>query len=84
MRPFILVSTLMVVAGCGVQADRPRFETATDAVSKLTYAKDPRTDQCYALVSSKSPAHVNDQSMTITWVPCDPKVLVEINRGQEP
>ena len=74
----ILAICTLVTSGCGVSVSRTGNSTAREAVDKLTYAQDYRTGLCYATVSSSSAFHVNDQGMTITWVPCEPKVLAQI------
>ena len=73
--PFVVV----LLAACGVSTSKPSSGTASAAVHKFTYTQDTRTGQCYAMVSTSSALHVNDQGMTITWVPCDPKVIALIN-----
>ena len=81
MRKSVLIvvgTSVLVLSGCGVKVSQPSQSTAREAVNNLVYAQDLRTDQCYAVVSSASAGHLSDQSMTITWVPCDPKVLEQI------
>lgn len=78
-----LVFTLIIacfLTGCGVSVSKTSSGIAQEAVNKLTYAQDQRTGLCYAVVSSSSATHVNDQGMTITWVPCEPKVLAQIGK----
>lgn len=82
MRKSVLVvcctAITFVLIGCGANVSKPSQNTAHEAVNKLTYAQDLRTGLCYAVVSSASIVHVNDQSITVTWVPCEPKVLAQI------
>ncbi|MFZ3009101.1 MAG: hypothetical protein WA048_01580, partial [Minisyncoccia bacterium] len=76
MKNFSRIAIIALVTismnGCGVSTSRPSQGTASAAVHKFTYTQDSRTGLCYAMVSTSSALHVNDQGMTITWVPCDP------------
>jgi hypothetical protein len=80
IRNLAIIIVSIAVGGCGVSASKTSARTANNAVNELTYAKDERTGICYAVVSSSSALHVNDQGMTITYVPCDPKVIELIGK----
>ena len=71
----ILVAASIVLAGCSVGLDKPNLSVAQDVVEKLRYIKDPKTDLCFAIVSTSQALHPSDNGMTMTWVPCEPKVL---------
>jgi hypothetical protein len=78
-----LVVTVVTCTGlnaCSVALDKPSKKTAVEAVVKLRYIKDPITDLCFALVSTSHALTVSDDGMTITWVPCDQKVLEQIGK----
>jgi|GEM_PF-3771501 hypothetical protein len=77
-RIILAFSAALLLAGCGVSIDAPTQSVANTAANSMTYSQDPRTGLCFGVVSSKSATHVNDQSLTITWVPCDEKVLALI------
>jgi uncharacterized protein YceK len=76
--PLILIAAVVALSGCGVSVSKTSESTAKDAVEKMTFARNTATGQCFGVVSSSKAMTANDNSMTITWVPCDPKVLAEI------
>jgi uncharacterized protein YceK len=76
----VVCITILLLSGCGVSVSKTSSSTANQAVNELTYAQDARTGLCYATISTSSATHVNDQGMTITWVPCEPKVLEQIKK----
>ena len=73
-----MVGGILILSACGVNVSQPSKLTAQLAVDKLVYAQDSRTGLCFAAVSVFPVGHMNDASMTITWVPCEPKVLAQL------
>ena len=76
--PVLLVLAAVTLTSCGVSVSKTSTSTAKDAVEKMTFAQNSSTGQCFGVVSTSKAMQANDNSMTITWVPCDPKVLAEI------
>ena len=77
MIPVLLSAALM---GCSVGTSKPSQSTATDVMSKLTYIQDAKTGLCYAMISTSHTAQASDDGLSLTWVPCEPKVLEQIKR----
>jgi hypothetical protein len=76
MRYTIVVSLILVVfAGCNQRPSKVEGRQANALVSELTYARDPRTNLCYATVASRHPGDTDQNGLTVTWVPCTPEVL---------
>lgn len=66
------------LTGCGQNPSTVDPATARDFVDHLTYFKDSRTNVCYATVASRGDFEANQNSFTITYVPCTPEVLAAI------
>ena len=66
-----LLALPLLVAGCDASSVRQSVD-----LSKLTYQKDGRTGECYAVLghAKASLSNVSD-GFTITWVPCSEGVL---------
>jgi hypothetical protein len=66
---------LLVLVSCNAQTVRMHID-----MSSLTYQQDARTGECYAVVGHTEGGNMlgNSKGFTITWVPCDPKVLTAI------
>lgn len=79
LNAFICASVL-VLGGCGAEVRKPSNNTAKKATDNLVYAQDVRTGLCYAIIGSNSSIDVRSESLSITWVPCDPKVLEMIGK----
>ncbi|HWP61294.1 MAG TPA: hypothetical protein VN495_01695 [Candidatus Paceibacterota bacterium] len=80
MKFLIPFFALLLLTGCGPSVSKPSKSTAREVVNKMTYAQDSKTGLCYAVLASKSAWNFNDSSLTITWVPCEQKVLEQINK----
>jgi hypothetical protein len=68
----------LVLAACDPAPDMPSKSTAMAVAKNLRYVKDAATDLCYAVLTSQSMTNVSVTNLTITWVPCDAKVLKAI------
>ena len=73
-----MLVSLTLLGGCGVGLSKPSDSKAREAVRKLTYVKDDKSGNCYAVVSTSHVTNPSDDGMSITWVPCSPKVLALI------
>ena len=65
---------LAVAAGSGCAAQSTSTSNVSFNPSDLTYYKDGRTDQCFAVVGASKQMSQNTDSLSVTWVPCDDKV----------
>ena len=68
------------LAGCSVGTSKPNHSTAMEVVRKLTYIQDVKTGLCYAVISTSHATSVSDDGLSITWVPCEPRVLEQIGK----
>lgn len=70
MKLIVLLVTALLLAGC-TMSEKVTPGTDSKVMNDLTYARDPNTGLCYALV-----AHMDSGQWTngfsITWVPCEP------------
>jgi uncharacterized spore protein YtfJ len=78
--PALLIPIALVLFGCGVSVSQTSRSTAQEAVDQATYAQSKDTKLCFAVVSSSKILKLNDNSMSITWVPCTPEVLAKIRK----
>ena len=78
---YVLLAAALVslLCSCDVRPSTPARSTTNNSIASLQYGQDRRTELCYAVVESKGIIDVHAKSMTITWVPCEPKVLALIN-----
>lgn len=51
-------------------------ETPTESIQQFTYGYDAKTDLCFAFY------HIQSQAGSMTYVPCTPGVLAEIQAEQ--
>ena len=75
-----IMIALSLMVGCSQNASTVSSSDAQAAVDKLTYAKDARTNTCYAIIASRGTGEVHQNGLTITYVPCTPAVEAEIAR----
>lgn len=76
MRTIILLAGIaLLLASCDARTER----TTVD-LSKMTYERDARTGECFAVIGHTEGGNLisNTNGFTITWVPCDPKVETAI------
>jgi hypothetical protein len=76
---FLFLLTANIVA-CSVGTSKPDPTTAQRVVGDLTYIQDLRTGLCFAMVSTSHAGQASDDGLSITWVPCEPKVLELIGK----
>lgn len=79
-KAFLILAIAASLSACDARTSKPSHGTAANAVANFRYVRDPRTDLCYAVMDSSHFGSATDTSMTVTWVPCDPKVLAEIGK----
>jgi len=78
---YVLFVGLLFLTGCNIQSPvSVGSEDAKDVMDSLTYAKDPRTKLCFALVASRHAAAPGSNGFTITYVPCTPEVEARITK----
>ena len=68
-----IIAALMC-ASCGQQPSRIDHTTTRRFAGQMTYFKDSRTDLCFATVASRGDFDIQQTGLTITYVPCTPKV----------
>jgi len=75
----ILIAAIsIVITGCSFNPSKTSQKSANKLVSMLTYAQDQRTNLCYAMIEGSESGNPDNTSLSITWVPCEPKVLEQI------
>ncbi len=62
------------LVGCTQRPAEVSPVTAKEFTERLTYAKDSRTDLCYALLASRHVLEPDQSGLTVTYVPCTPEV----------
>lgn len=80
-KSLIAVAALLVLFGCDARTERTRAD-----LSKLSYQRDARTGECYAVVGHTEGGNIlfnNTNGFTITWVPCSPKVLEAVSQDSK-
>jgi hypothetical protein len=70
----VLIFCVLSFPGCSQKASTVDARDAKDIVTSLTYVKDARSKQCFAVVASRHVAEFQQNGFTITWVPCTPEV----------
>jgi hypothetical protein len=80
MKQFVVLSLVALLAACAPQVRTVDQGTADAVTNNLTYVRDERANQCFAIVASRRITTVNDSNLTLTWVPCDPEVLALIRQ----
>ena len=76
----IAIACAPMVGGCSFSPSKTSQESADKIASMLTYTKDSRTEQCYAMIEGSEGGNPDSSSLSITWVPCEPKVLEQANK----
>ena len=76
----VLLIAAVLLVSCTQTASSISVGDARDIANTLTYVKDARTNQCFAVVASRRVAQVTQNGFTITWVPCAPEVLAQIGK----
>jgi hypothetical protein len=76
----LVVMLTLVLVGCNQTASTISVGAAKDITTSLTYVKDARSNQCFAVVASRHVAQVSQNGFTITWVPCAPEVEALIGK----
>lgn len=76
-RPLLaLGASVLLLAAC----DNASVKTEIDT-SKITYARDARTNICFAVLGrGESAVGVRAASFSMTTVPCSPEVMAQIAR----
>lgn len=77
---FVGILIALVLSGCDTRVNKPDAITGMAAANNMRYIQDNKTGLCFAVLSATAVTDVNSRSLTITWVPCDPKVLQEIRK----
>ena len=75
-----LIAACFALAGCGASVTQPSQDAAQDVIGNLKYGRDVRTGLCFAVAKNDSVTTVRVETMIVTWVPCDPKVLELIGK----
>lgn len=68
----LLMSAIFLVGCENLQKASPDNPQST--VEKMTYVKDRRTNQCYAVLMPETKWEKNSWGPKITWVPCTPEI----------
>jgi hypothetical protein len=81
MRVLSVVMLACMLCGCSSSSQRESAD-----LSKLTYQRDARTEECYAVVGFSKGNWFESlfsisNGITLTWVPCSPKVIEAIAHG---
>ena len=74
VRVILLMSSLTLLGACNQAPSKMNTTDANEIASRLTYIKDTRVNQCFAVVASRHIAQVTQNGFSITWVPCSPEV----------
>jgi len=57
---------------CTVPAGPSESEVAQVLLQGVTYVKDKKTGMCFALLGTRKLGKAVGQSVSLTWVPCEP------------
>ena len=76
---FVFLFSVLLV-GCTQTASTMTPASVSEMAQNLTYAKDPRTNLCFAAVASRHVTDVQQNGFTITYVPCTPEVEAQIQK----
>lgn len=71
MRYIAAMAALLLLMGCSPNPSKPSTEHAQRIVDKITYAKDQRTELCFAVVTVDQSHPYSTGGVSITHVPCD-------------
>ena len=80
MRRLAVVILALMLVGCSVGTSKPNEQTTKTVVERLAYIQDSRTGLCFAMISTSHALQVSDDGLSITWVPCEPKVMAQISK----
>jgi len=74
----LLLLAILAFDGCAHNPSKVSASAAASLTEKLTYLKDAKTGICYATVASRQTGSTDQDSLTITYVPCTPEVEAQI------
>ena len=71
----VVCTVVLALAGCNADVRPTSQEKADEVADQVVYSRDNRTGLCFAVIGSMSGIDIRSQSLSMTWVPCEPKVL---------
>jgi hypothetical protein len=69
----LFLACAILLTGCE-NLEKAGPENPRITVEKMTYVKDRRTNQCYAVLMPETKWEKNSWGPKITWVPCTPEI----------
>jgi hypothetical protein len=73
-----VVAAALLTSGCAQRPSTIDARGAREIVAHITHVKDPKTQQCYAVVASRHPGEWSQNGFTMTWELCSEGVEAQI------